>query len=132
MMGHADQVFQELLATHGDTPEVRRLAETAAAFWAQAETAHAIVAAEGLVVTNSKGTFVHPAVTVEKCARQGFLATIRTLRARPKRDKLGRPGMGEQLTAHLSKYITPTAEQAAAQRFFRPRPARTTRRRDPA
>ena len=93
----AEKVRRELLAVHGDTPETRRLAETAAAFWARAEAAHALVEQEGLLLVNRTGTFTHPAVSIEKNARLGFLTAVRALRQQPKRTKLGGPTAAERL-----------------------------------
>ena len=99
-----------LLAEHGDSPEIRRIVDQAVAFLARAEEAHAaLVAHGGLTIQTGKGVFPHPAVTIERTARLGFLTAIRALRQKPKRHEAGRPGLGE---------VVLEAQQRAGARFF--------------
>ena len=110
LRSEADQVRAELLAEHGDSPEIRRVVDQAVCFLLRAEEAHAaLVAHGGLTITVKAGTFVHPLVSVERTARLGFLTAIRALRQKPKRTKLGRPGVGEVILE---------AQQRAGARFF--------------
>jgi hypothetical protein len=95
----AARVHAELLNEHGRSPEVRVLVDMAATCWVRAEQARALVEAEGLTITNRRGTFAHPAAAIERAARAGFLSVIRTLRARPARLKTGRLTHSERLAA---------------------------------
>jgi hypothetical protein len=123
-VAEADQVRRELLRVHGVTPETSRLAETAAAFWAQAAAAHALVEQQGLLLTTPHGVFTNPAVTIERSARLGFLTAVRALRQGPKRLKVGRPMMGEALGAH--RFFPQTRAEARRSRrvqaYIRPMP----------
>ena len=49
------------------------MAETAALCWQRAREAGEKVHAEGLTITNSKGTFTHPAVTIERPSPLAYL-----------------------------------------------------------
>ena len=86
---------------HGDTPETRRLAEVAAGFWQRATEAGARVEAEGLTITNAKGTFRNPALQVEQQSRLGFLTAVRALRQKPKYEKVGRPSASDRYRHRL-------------------------------
>jgi hypothetical protein len=117
----AARVRAELLREHGTTPEVRVLCDMAAAFWRRAEQARALVEVEGLTITNAKGTFTHPLVTVEKNSRLGFLTAVRALRQRPKRTKIGAPTYAERLVARggalspaFDQFIDPPLRRRAA------------------
>jgi hypothetical protein len=117
----ARKVYRDLLRTHGDTPETRHIAEAAAIFWQRAEAAAATVASEGLVITNAKGTFPHPAVSVERNSRLGFLTAVRALRQQPKYAKVGRPTAQDKYFNRLfSGRVPPRFSRKATARYLGP------------
>jgi hypothetical protein len=92
------EVVRELVRRFGTSPETKRIAQQAGRLLKVAEQARALVATDGLVVRTDKGTFRHPAVEVERSMRASYLTAVRILES-PRRGKVGKPPMGEALTA---------------------------------
>lgn len=116
----ARRVQKELVKAYGDTPDIRRLAETAAQLWQRAEAAAATVDAEGLVITNKKGTFTHPAVTIERTSRLGYLSAVRAIRQQPKYTKIGRPSKSDAIARRFFGEDHPRPSPGFAKKYLRP------------
>lgn len=118
----AHQVRLELIRVHGDSPDVKRLAEIAAQCWQRATEASARVDAEGLTVTTRKGgVFTHPAVTIERTSRLAYLSAVRAIKQGPKYPKVGRPAKTDAITRRFfPEHPKPHPKPGAAMKYLRP------------